>query len=191
MIETEETQLVQSCRFIGLTEEVLDRNGAYTRLVRAGALRDVMAGRPTTARLRIEGEIPFNLQRTERLPWIFPNVTYLEDRAKREYVGRSQGVGIRIARGLYYRTGSFRGHPVETVHRTHVDVGLFGVTNKHLYFTGPRKSLRVRHDKIVAHTPFSDGIGIHRDSQAAKPQIFVTGDGWFTYNLIINAPNVT
>jgi len=34
--------------------------------------------------------------------------------------------------------------------------------------------------------PYSDGIGIHRDAASAKPQIFVTGDGWFTYNLVVN-----
>lgn len=39
--------------------------------------------------------------------------------------------------------------------------------------------------------PFEDGVGIHRDAQTAKPQIFLTGDGWFTYNLLANAANVS
>ena len=44
----------------------------------------------------------------------------------------------------------------------------------------------VRYDKIVAFEPFSDGFGIMRDAQTAKPQTFWTGDGWFAYNLAVN-----
>jgi hypothetical protein len=56
------------------------------------------------------------------------------------------------------------------------------VTDKNIYFTGPRKSLRLPYRKIVSFEPFSDGVGVMRDAATAKPQIFVTGDGWFTYN---------
>lgn len=85
---------------------------------------------------------------------------------------------------------AFRGHPVETTRRTHVDTGLFAVTTKHLYFAGPAKSFRIRNDKIVSYTAYSDGIGVHRDAASAKPQTFITGDGWFTYNLAVNAGNL-
>lgn len=29
------------------------------------------------------------------------------------YQGKTQGVSVRIAKGLYYRTGSFKGNPVK------------------------------------------------------------------------------
>jgi len=48
----------------------------------------------------------------------------------------------------------------------------------------------VRLDKIVSFMPFSDGVGIQRDAATAKPQFFITGDGWFTYNLLMNVGNV-
>ncbi|MGI6285975.1 hypothetical protein SEF58_09180 [Neomoorella humiferrea] len=35
--------------------------------------------------------------------------------------------------------------------------------------------------------PYSDGIGIQRDAARAKPQFFITGDGWYIYNLVTNA----
>ena len=54
------------------------------------------------------------------------------------------------------------------------------------YFSGGGKSFRIRHDKIVSIQPYSDGVGIHRDAATAKPQVFATGDGWFTYNLLMN-----
>ncbi len=67
-----------------------------------------------------------------------------------------------------------------------VDHGLFVVTNKNVYFAGPHKSLRLPYSKIVSFQLFSDGMGLTRDAASAKPQVFVTNDGWFTYNLVTN-----
>ena len=38
--------------------------------------------------------------------------------------------------------------------------------------------------------PYSDGLGIMRDTQTARPQSFVTGDGWFVYNLAANLAQI-
>ena len=38
--------------------------------------------------------------------------------------------------------------------------------------------------------PFSDGSGIMRDAQTARPQTLRTGDGWFAYNLAANLAQV-
>ena len=70
----------------------------------------------------------------------------------------------------------------------HADTGMLGLTTKHIYFAGPRKKFRVRYDRIVAFEPYSDGLGIMRDAQSAKPQSFVTGDGWFVYNQAATLP---
>jgi hypothetical protein len=64
------------------------------------------------------------------------------------------------------------------------------ITNKHIFFAGPVKALRVPYAKIVSFQPFSNGMGIIRDASNAKAQIFVTGDGWFTYNLVTNLANL-
>ena len=55
-----------------------------------------------------------------------------------------------MAKGVYYRAGTFRGHPVETNQIIYMDSGVMGVTNKHIYFTGPSKSFRVKFEKIVS-----------------------------------------
>ena len=39
--------------------------------------------------------------------------------------------------------------------------------------------------------PFSDGLGLMRDAQTAKPQSFRTGDGWFAYNLAVNLAQIS
>jgi hypothetical protein len=84
------------------------------------------------------------------------------------------------------RVGAFKGQAIDRTERVRVDTGLLAITNKHIYFTGPAKSLRLPFAKIVSFQPFNDGVGVIRDTASAKHQIFVTGDRWFTYNLVTN-----
>ena len=95
-----------------------------------------------------------------------------------------------MARGVHYRPSTFRSRPIEWEETVHADTGMLGRTAKHIYSAGRRKRFRVRYDKIVAFEPFSDGSGIMRDAQTAKPQTFRTGDGWFAYNLAANLAQV-
>lgn len=97
---------------------------------------------------------------------------------------------MRIAKGLYWRVGAFKGYPVETTETIHVGTGPLAVTSKHLYFYSPQEAFRIRHDKIVSIAPYSDGTGVQRDAATAKPQKFITGDGWFPYNPMQNGPNL-
>ena len=91
-----------------------------------------------------------------------------------------------MARGVYYRPGTFRSRSVEWDETVHQDTGLLGFTTKHIYFSGAKKKFRVRYDRIVESEPFDDGFGLMRDAQTAKPQSFRTGDGWFAFNLATN-----
>lgn len=185
LTEGEESSLVSLMEYFSLSQVQLDKNGAYTKIVKGAVLRDVFEG-IIPERVKTDGNLPFNFQKNEKVIWVFQNVEYYEQKKRTQYVGRSQGVSIRIAKGIYYRTGAFKGERVETHETIHTDTGILGITNKHIYFTGDDKSFRIRHDKIVSFEPFSDGIGLQRDAITAKPQSFVTGDGWFTYNLITN-----
>ena len=132
---------------------------------------------------RVNGTVPFNLMKSETLVWVIQGVDYLETVVRRERRGTSHGVSIRVARGLYYRPSTFRSRPIEWEETVHADTGMLGLTTKHIYFAGPRRKFRVRYDKIVAFEPYSDGLGIMRDAQTAKPQTFRTGDGRSPYNL--------
>ncbi len=172
-----------------LSQGDLDRHGAYTQIVQAGVLRDVLDGKVPN-RLSIEGDILFNLQKSEQLVWVFPDTDYREQEVRREFVGDSTGASVRVARGVYFRASSFKGHPVEENETVHMGTGVLGVTTKHLYFSGRSKSLRIPYTDIVSFDPYSDGIGLHRDATTAKPQSFVTGHGWFTYNLVTNLARV-
>ncbi|HMQ76052.1 MAG TPA: hypothetical protein PKE21_11425 [Flavobacteriales bacterium] len=182
---TEERQLMRLKSAYELTEEDLDVNGAHTRVVHAAVIRDLLND-IVPQRILLDGPVPVNLQKGEKVVWMFPRCHYLEDKTKRELQGASQGASIRVMKGVYYRVGAFKGTPVYTTHRVHVDTGTVVVTDKHIYFTGPQKSFRVPYTKIVAFLPFDDGFGFVRDAQTAKPQVFRTGDGWFAQNLVVN-----
>ena len=186
---TEEARLVQFKERFALSQTDLDKSGALTRITKAAVLRDVLNG-IIPQRLSIDSGLPINLQKGEQLVWAFPGSSYLEDKTRWQYVGKSQGVSIRVMKGVYYRAGSFKGQPVDYTERVHIDTGWVAVTNKNIYFAGSLKSVRLPYTKIVSFEPFSDGIGVIRDAATAKPQIFVTGDGWFTYNLVTNLSQI-
>ena len=169
----------------GLTSADVNDNGIHTTLVKAGAIRELAQG-IIPERQRFSGRIPFNLMKSETLVWVFDGVDYIETVTRRETHGSSHGLSIRVARGVYYRPSSFRSRTVEWDETSRVDTGLLGLTTKHIYFAGSKKRFRVRYDRIVTFEPYEDGIGIMREAQTAKPQTFITGDGWFAFNLATN-----
>ena len=186
LTEAEERAVAAVSRHFGLGEKDLDSRGAWTRMVKAAVLRDLTNGVVPHRGGFDPRSVPFRLQKSETLIWVFSNVDYSTVRTRREFRGKSAGVSIRVAKGVYFRTGSFKGRPVEIEETLHVDTGLLGVTTRHTYFTGTAKSFRVRHDRMVSIEPYSDGFGIMRDTARATPETFRLGDGWFVYNLLRN-----
>ena len=178
-----ETKLVQLEKAFELTQADLDVDGSYSRVAKAVLLRDISAGK-MPQRVTISGPIQINLQKNERIIWLFNGAQLLEDKTVRQYVGGSSGISVRVAKGFYVRSGAFRGHSVAHTERVLVDSGQVFVTDKNIYFVGPRKSVRSPYQKIVSFQPFSDGIGLIRDTANAKCQVLKTGDGWFTFNLV-------
>ena len=166
-------------------EAALNRRGLRTAMVKSGVLRGITEGR-LPPKQEIDFHIPFNLMKSETLVWVMRDVDYQETVTRRERQGTSDGMSFRVARGVYYRTGTFRSRTIEWNEIIHADTGLLGFTTKHIYFAGSKKKFRVRYDKIVAFTPYRDAFEIMRDALTAKPQAFRTGDDWFACNLAAN-----
>jgi hypothetical protein len=159
-----------------------DKMPNFIRLEQAVLLRTIQDG--TFKVSNNSSAVPFNLQKNEFLFYVFQNVSYLETKTYTKFEGGSSGVSFKVAKGVYIRTSAFKGHPVKYEQTNRIAVGILGFTQKHLYFGSQQKSFRVPYSKIVAFTQYSDGFGIQRDAQSAKPQTFITGDGWFVNNLI-------
>ena len=181
----EENALVRYMRHFYLSQSDLDRNGAYRNMVKSAIIREAAEG-IVPNRLGKTVPHPFNLTKSEQLVWVVADVDYYEVKTRRQRQGSSHGLSIRVAKGIYYRPSIFQSQTVEWEETVHEDTGLLGVTSKHLYFHGSRCGFRIRYDRIVSFEPFTDGIGVMRDAQTAKPQSFRTGDGWFIYNLVVN-----
>ena len=181
----EEIALIRYLDHFSLSAGDVNTNGGHTKLVKAAVIREAAEGL-VPQRLNVTGEVPFNLMKSEQLVWIIEDVDYREVVTKRQRRGSSQGVSVRVAKGLYYSPRTFSSQIHEWEETVHVDTGMLGVTSKHIYFHGTRKRFRIRYDKIVSFEPYSDGFEIMRDALSAKPQSFRTGDGWFIYNLVTN-----
>ena len=182
---TEEKRLMEFKERFAISSNDLNRNGMLEKAGKSAVLREVLSGN-IVEHAPNRSKIPINFQKGEQVVWVFIDAKYLEDKTRRQFIGGSQGVSIRVMKGVYYRIGAFTGQAIEHTERVHIDTGMFVVTNKNIYFAGSLKSVRLPYTKIVSFEPFSNGIGVMRDATNAKPQIFVTGDGWFTYNLVTN-----
>jgi hypothetical protein len=182
----EENKLEKFMEKSELSQDVFDKNDSLSKTIRASILRDLLNGNEIANRLKVNGNLPFKFQKSENLIWLFQNVELFEQRINTTYEGGSHGVSLRIAKGVYYRTNSFKGHPVKTTKIVPIATGILALTEKHIYFSSSIKNFRINYEKIITIDPYSDGIGITKDGVTAKPQVFKNVDGWFCYNFIKN-----
>ncbi|MDT9170761.1 hypothetical protein, partial [Escherichia coli] len=75
---------------------------------------------------------------------------------------------------------------MKTDEMKYIDTGIFGLTNKHVYFASSLKNIRIPLAKIITINPYEDAVGLQKDGTSARPQVFKNIDGWFVYNAISN-----
>lgn len=184
--EEEENSIDQYLKALPISGDALMAMGLSERIVKASIIRSISEGKVPDPKFSIDGNLPFLFQKSEKLIWIFQDVEYLEQRTRTEYQGGSQGVSIRITKGVYYRTGAFKGKRVEVEELKSLGTGIVALTSKHIYFGGRQTSFKVPYSKIVSLNTYSDGIRIQKDGVRSKPQFFKGIDSWFASNLITN-----
>lgn len=93
------------------------------------------------------------------------DATRLETKIKTVgYTGGSRGVSIRIAKGISYRVGSHRSQPIKK-EVTFKYPGTLILTNKRIIFTAVQKGFSIPLNKLTNIEPYSDGIGLQKDSR--------------------------
>lgn len=190
LIEPEEENTVaRFMQFTGLSQQRLNRNMALEKVVQSKVLQELFNGLVPAPRITINGSFPFILSKNEKLIWLFRDVTLQMQKTRRETVGRTRGMSFRICRGVYYRTGGFRGHPVETEYTASLGTGSVCLTDKNLYFHSPEKSLKIPFSKIISLDTYSNGLGVHRAGANEKPLFFLNLNSWFCYNVIAHLTN--
>lgn len=128
--------------------------------------------------------VPVMLERGECVLWVYDNVTMFQEKITREYVGGNRGLSFRICKGVTYRTGSFKGRPVERSHMDKGGVGSLVVTNKHFFFHCPTASVKIPYSKLIGVTAYSDGLEVHKDDAKQKRTVFQGFDPWFVMNVL-------
>ncbi len=101
------------------------------------------------------------------------SVQLVEQKTKSHYVGGSRGVSVRIAKGLSYRVGGFKGERISEQYNEITDSGTLTITDKRIVFTGHKKSVAYQLNSITNVNKFNNGISFQKENEA-KPKYFMT-----------------
>lgn len=150
------------------------------KIGQAGILRQIQQG--LTPQTNIAA--PILLSSRENVLWAYSGVTYYLEKITKETRGRSSGYSFRVCKGVYYRTGQFRGKPIEHRSMENVGTGQLFITTQNIIFYSPTQCVKIPFKKIIGITPYTDGIEIHRDGSNVKRIMFQGIDPWFLMNLL-------
>lgn len=175
-----------------ITQEVrISQFPIYKEYIKNVVLSSVLRGElPKKGTITMTG-CPINFEVDEEILWVFNSVTSYQEVTKTINVGASQGLSVRIARGIYYRVGAFRGEPISTSSLKPLYYGDMIITNKNVYFYSTQKSVKYPYDKILAYVPFEDAIGIQQTRANAKTVYYKGIDGRYAFNLLTNIKNLS
>jgi hypothetical protein len=185
----EEARILEFQDSLGVTKNELMGTRFQLALTKAAVIRD-LDDNIVKSRIQLDGGHSFLLARGETVLWAFINVTLYELKTRTSYSGRSQGVSVRLAKGLYVRAGASKGHKIETTNLEPIDVGTVAITNDHFLFSGTSKSIKIKFAKIISLKVFDDALEITKESANPKPQLFSVDDPSFAANLINKIVNL-
>ena len=172
-----------------LNDDETTHSNSYVEYIKALIIQDMLKG-VTSHRVTLNPS-PINMQVGEVPIWPFLDVVYYEELTQRSMVGASRGISIKVAKGIYYKVGAFKGEPLITSSLRPKYGGALIFTNKNIYFYSTEKTMRFPYKKIVSYVPFEDGIGIQQDKANAKTIYFKGIDGRFAFNIVSNIKNLS
>lgn len=110
------------------------------------------------------------LKKDEVVYLILDGVGLVEPRrGPTQWVGGSQGVSFKIAKGVRYRVGHTRGHVVQGAERPVViDNGTGVVTNQRMVFVGSMRSTEWAYSKLLGFSLEQDGMALFNVSNRQK-----------------------
>lgn len=127
---------------------------------------------------------PILLGKDEVVIWCYDCVTMWQEKVKREMVGSHNGFSFRVVKGVTYRTGGFKGHPVEHSYMDNAGTGSLYITNKHIIFHSSERSIKIPYKKIIGLNPYQDGMGVQQYGANAKKLVFQGFDCSFVMNIM-------
>lgn len=101
--EAHEHRLSQLGRALALPKRELEKTDACNRMVKSGVIQDILNGVIPQRDCVTLDSLPINFQKGETLVWSFPNTGYFMEKTRREYVGGSHGISVRVAVALHVK----------------------------------------------------------------------------------------
>jgi hypothetical protein len=98
------------------------------------------------------------LRKGETAYWSEPGAILEERVVRREYVGGSSGASFRVAKGVWVRSGSYRGHVESEKGIVPISNGALILTNHRVIFHGDNKSIDAKWDHVVDVDYLWDGV---------------------------------
>ncbi len=114
------------------------------------------------------------------IPRTAPATLYARHK-ERAYQGGYGGVLVRLARGIWLRSGGGRAIPVISQKMKSDGEGTVYLTDRRLVFVGATKSVEIPFTKMASVEPYADGLRV--DVVNKTPVIIRTGDRWLYVHL--------
>jgi hypothetical protein len=146
----------------------------WGRFVRICAIFDLENG-ILPARVKIDGNLPFNTENGETVVWVFVGVEYLEFKTVRSSSRGYGGISVRVLPGLYTHIGQSAPTSISQGFVL-IDTGLLALTDRAILFGGTHKALRIKYRDIVSFTRYDYGFAVCKGNQTATSQAFEVND---------------
>ena len=111
-------------------------------------------------------------KKNEKVIFSFQNVRHFHQGTHSHWTGRSAGVSVRIAKGLWFRTGANKGHSVQSSSMDNQGKGCLVFTNQAFSFIG-LNTTRIPFSRIACFEPLSDGFSLDTDYARNNKHFFV------------------
>ncbi len=160
-----------------------DQSGPLQRkLVQSTILRELNAGKQPSL-VQADGSMGIFIGPNEVTIWIAA-AALLETKTHSTFVGGTNGLSVRLMKGVYYHVGSFKGQSVKYDVTETTDSGWLVFTDKTIYFKGSKRAFTLKYPKILGLDADSTSITVHMDGRSLKPFTFGILDVAFISNLL-------
>jgi len=123
--------------------------------------------------------VPLSLQRGEAAHAAVSASAY-QNATRTKAIGYAgPALRVRIAKGVYYRTGRYQVHRQTEQYEKALGHGSLVVTSKRLLFIAPDRTSSARLDSILHIEPYTDALAVVRSSGKHTTYRFDKADEWF------------
>ena len=174
-----DVELEEIERFIKKTEwseNKIDCHGYLSKVIYMHVKQSVKNGKIPTFHSIPKTECPFILNSDEKIIWIFNRVDFYNTKLHKSYSGGSNGISVRIARGVYYRTGGHKGKVEASYSLDYIDSGLLYLTTNGIYYKSNNQAIEVPFKKLMTFECFKNSIEIQLKSSQFKAMKFSNVD---------------